>query len=76
MSGFELLPVVRQQFPMTRVVATSSAFSGNGVPTGVAADAFYPKASRIDALLEIIETTACSEASQLCISPPKCATQT
>jgi len=43
MSGFELLPVVRQRFPMTRVVAMSSAFSGNEVPARVAADAFYPK---------------------------------
>jgi len=44
----------------------SSAFSGNDVPPGVAADAFYPKASRIDDLLEIIETMAYSEAPQLC----------
>jgi CheY-like chemotaxis protein len=76
MSGFELLPVMRQQFPMTRVVAMSNAFLGNSVPTGVAADAFYPKASRIDALLEIIETMACPKASQLCTPPQVCATQT
>jgi CheY-like chemotaxis protein len=74
MSGFELLPIVRQQFPMTRVVAMSSAFSGNGVPTGVAADAFYPKASKIDDLLEIIETMAYPEASQLCAPHFECAT--
>jgi len=73
MSGFELLPVVRQQFPMTRVVAMSSAFSGNDVPTGVAADAFYPKASNIDDLLEIIETMAYSDASRLCYPRPECA---
>jgi CheY-like chemotaxis protein len=29
MSGFELLPVVRQEFPVTRVVAMSSTFSGS-----------------------------------------------
>jgi CheY-like chemotaxis protein len=75
MSGFELLPVVRQQLPMTRVVAMSSAFSGNSVPTGVAADAFYPKASRIDDLLEIIEAMACPEASQLSTTLPECLTQ-
>jgi CheY-like chemotaxis protein len=62
MSGFELLPVVRQQFPMTRLVAMSSAFSGNDVPEGVVADAFYAKASKVGALLQIIETMACPEA--------------
>jgi DNA-binding NarL/FixJ family response regulator len=66
MSGFELLPVVRQQFPMTRVVAMSSAFSGSDVPAEVIADAFYPKASDVAALLQIIETVACSEASRPC----------
>ena len=63
MTGFELLPVVRQQFPTARVVAMSSAFSGNDVPEGVAADAFYPKASNVGSLLEIIETMACLDAS-------------
>lgn len=66
MSGFELLPVVRQEFPMTRVVAMSSAFSGCDVPAEVVADAFYPKASDVAALLQIIETMACSEASRPC----------
>jgi CheY-like chemotaxis protein len=66
MSGFELLPVVRQRFPMTRVVAMSSAFSGNEVPTGVAADAFYAKASDVSALLQIIETMACPDVSWSC----------
>jgi CheY-like chemotaxis protein len=66
MSGFELLRVVRQEFPMTRIVAMSSAFSGSDVPPGVAADAFYPKASDIAGLLQIIETMALSDASWLC----------
>jgi CheY-like chemotaxis protein len=66
MSGFELLPVVRQEFPVTRVVAMSSAFSGSDVPPGVAADAFYAKASDVAALLQIIGTMACSEASRPC----------
>ena len=43
MSGFELLSVVRRRFPGVRVVAMSGAFSGNKVPQGVAADAFYQK---------------------------------
>jgi len=64
MSGFELLPVVRQEFPMTRVVAMSSAFSGSDVPAEVVADAFYPKASNVAALLQIIATMACSDASR------------
>jgi CheY-like chemotaxis protein len=64
MSGFELLPVVRQQFPTARVVAMSSAFSGSEVPAGVAADAFYPKASNVGGLLTIIETMTGLRASQ------------
>jgi CheY-like chemotaxis protein len=75
MSGFELLPMVRQQFPTTRVVAMSSAYSGYSVPTGVAADAFYPKASRIDDLLQIIQMMAYSNASELCTTRLECATQ-
>jgi CheY-like chemotaxis protein len=62
MSGFELLPVVRQLFPMTRVVAMSSAFLGNDVPAGIIADAFYAKASDVVALLQIIETMTYPEA--------------
>jgi CheY-like chemotaxis protein len=45
MSGFELLSIVRRRFPSIRVIAMSSAFSGNEVPAGVAADAFYAKGS-------------------------------
>jgi CheY-like chemotaxis protein len=66
MSGFELLPLVRQQFPLTRVVAMSSAFSGSDVPPGVAADVFYPKASDVADLLQIIATIACSDSPRLC----------
>ena len=43
MSGFELLSVVRRRFPAVRVIAMSGAFSGDRVPSGVTADAFYPK---------------------------------
>ena len=71
MSGFELLPVVRQQFPKTRIVAMSSAFSGSEVPAAVAADAFYPKASNVADLLEIIETMACLEISRQCYPRPE-----
>ena len=72
MSGFELLPVVRQQFPMTRVVAMSSAFSVDAVPAGVAADAFYPKGSNVGALLQIIATMACLDVSESYYPSPDC----
>jgi CheY-like chemotaxis protein len=55
MSGFELLSVVRRRFPSIRVIAMSSAFSGVDLPLGVAADAFYPKASHPGLLLRTVE---------------------
>ena len=57
MSGFELLSVIRRRFPTLPVVAMSSAFSGGDIPTGVAADAFYQKATSIVSLLRIVEET-------------------
>jgi CheY-like chemotaxis protein len=54
MSGFELLSVVRRRFPEMGVIAMSGAFSGDAIQPGVAADAFYEKASRLPVLLEII----------------------
>jgi CheY-like chemotaxis protein len=66
MSAFELLPLVRQEFPVTRVVAMSSAFAGSDVPPGVAADAFYAKASDVVALLQIIEAIARPDVSRPC----------
>jgi CheY-like chemotaxis protein len=56
MSGFELLSVVRRRFPAIKVIAMSGAFSGDEVPSGVAADAFYQKGSSIVALLRLMET--------------------
>jgi CheY-like chemotaxis protein len=58
MSGFELLSVIRRRFPEVTVVAMSSAFSGGEIPAGVAADAFYQKATGVSALLKLIEETA------------------
>lgn len=44
MSGFELLSVVRRRFPEIPVIAISGAYdSGDQVPGGVIADAFYSK---------------------------------
>jgi len=61
MSGFELLSVVRRRFPAITVIAMSSAFSDGKVPTGVAADAFYQKATSVLSLLRIVEQTGRSE---------------
>ena len=55
MSGFEFLSVVRRRFPSVRVIAMSSGFSGADLPNGVAADAFYQKASDPSLLLRIVE---------------------
>ena len=57
MSGFELLSIVRHRFPTIVTIAMSGAFSGNEVPSGVAADGFYQKGSSVGALLQIISTT-------------------
>jgi CheY-like chemotaxis protein len=44
MSGFELLSVVRRRFPEIAVIAISGAFaSGDHIPGGVIADAFFTK---------------------------------
>jgi hypothetical protein len=58
MSGFELLSVVRRRIPKIYVIATSGAFSDNGVPQGIAADAFYEKATGLRRLFELLETAA------------------
>jgi len=57
MSGFEFLSVVRRRFPQLPVVAISGAYeSGDAVPGGVIADAFYSKNSGTPvALLKMIE---------------------
>jgi CheY-like chemotaxis protein len=54
MSGFELLTVIRRRFPAIGIIAMSGAFSGDEVPSGVIADAFYPKGSDIRCLMKII----------------------
>jgi CheY-like chemotaxis protein len=55
MSGFELLSVVRRRFPNIPVIAMSSAYSGSEVPAGVAADAFYEKATDLHHLLGYVD---------------------
>jgi CheY-like chemotaxis protein len=56
MSGFELLCVVRHQFPAIQAVAMSSMFSSSQVPSGVAADAFYQKGTGVNSLLRMLQT--------------------
>ncbi|HEY6968974.1 MAG TPA: response regulator [Candidatus Angelobacter sp.] len=57
MSGFEFLSVVRRRFPQISVIAMSGAYdSGDGMPGGVIADAFYAKggSSHPGTLLSIV----------------------
>jgi len=55
MSGFALLAEVRRRFPAIRTIAMSGAFSGDEVPSGVAADKFYEKGSSVGALLRMLQ---------------------
>ncbi len=68
MSGFEFLSVVRRRFPEVLVVAMSGAYSsGDAVPGGVIADAFYAKGAGTNPalLLEILANLLqASESSQ------------
>lgn len=61
MSGFELLSVIRRRFPEVTVIAMSSAFSDGEIPAGVAADAFYQKATGVPSLLSLLEESATVE---------------
>src|SRR6478672_3843969 len=64
MSGFELLSVVRRRFPQISVIAMSGAYhSGESIPGGVIADAFYPKGPGTPEMLlrivaDLIQTSA------------------
>jgi len=55
MSGYQLLSIVRRNFPGIYAIATSGSFSGTEVPEGVTADAFYEKATRLNLLFQILE---------------------
>jgi len=56
MSGFELLSIVRRRLPEVFVIAYSAAFSGEEVPTGIAADAFHEKSTGLKRLFELVKT--------------------
>jgi CheY-like chemotaxis protein len=61
MSGFELLSVVRRRFPAIQVIAMSGAYTGDGVPPGVAADAYYQKATHPGLLFRVVKAMSQSE---------------
>lgn len=54
MSGFELLSVVRRLYPQIHVIASSGAYTGTSVPTGIAADGFHEKATGIAHLFDLM----------------------
>ena len=56
MSGFELLSIVRRQFPTISLVGMSGAFLGTQILCGVTADAFYEKGNGVAVLLKTIES--------------------
>ena len=58
MSGYEFLSVVRRRFPAIRTIAMSGGLSGDGVPPGVVADAFYEKGINLSSLLQIMHDMA------------------
>ncbi len=62
MSGFEFLSVVRRRLPGIYVIATSGAYSGNAIPEGVAADAFYEKATNLRELFDMVQAAAMAQA--------------
>jgi CheY-like chemotaxis protein len=76
MSGFELLSVVRQQFPKLSLVAMSASYeTGEMVPDGVTADAFYPKGYGNPGVLlriiaEVLSARAANAAKNLAQAKP------
>src|SRR5215467_11428794 len=56
MSGYELLSIVRRQFPEIAVIAMSGSYASDAVPEDVIADAFYSKGDkRPPELFRIVE---------------------
>lgn len=64
MSGFELLSVVRRRYPSVYVIGMLGA-NIEGLPLGIAADAYYKKATGMVALLQLVK--AGSEADRVSI---------
>jgi CheY-like chemotaxis protein len=76
MSGFEFMSVVRRRFPEIVVIAISGAYdSGDQVPGGVIADAFYAKGHHhpedlLTTIAELISTKEARAASHHSESAP------
>ena len=73
MSGFEFLSVIRRRLPAIYVIAMSSAYSGSTIPNGVSADAFYEKATGLDALFKMIRVAVTAEMTPIrgpMVAPP------
>jgi CheY-like chemotaxis protein len=64
MSGFELLSLVRTQFPAIYVIAMSGAHAGKAIPPGVMAEAFYEKSAHIEELLKLLQNAPRPSKSQ------------
>lgn len=58
MSGYELLSVVRRNYPGMRVAAMNGATTGDGLPPGVAADAYYVKGTSLTLLVNLLRELA------------------
>lgn len=58
MSGFELLSVARNSFPVIHLIAMSSAFSADNAPPGISTGAFYEKGTNLGPLLKMVEEMA------------------
>ena len=66
MSGFELLPIVRRQFPTLPIVAMSAEHeTRNAIPGGVTADAYYAKGhGNLRFLLSVLSVMTGASAAQ------------
>jgi CheY-like chemotaxis protein len=60
-SGWELLAIIRSQFPEIRVIAMSNVFFGNDISCGAAADGFFRKSAGFGVLLKIMQSLPSTE---------------
>ena len=69
MSGFELLPIVRERYPMIPLIAISGIYdSADRAPEGVVAEAFYAKGHHrperlLRTIAELLQTWSAPQAS-------------
>jgi CheY-like chemotaxis protein len=64
MSAFELLSVLRAQFPAIPLIAMSGAFSGSQVPDGVIAEAFYEEGTDPSRSMQLVSAMIRPQAVQ------------